>query len=275
MLAAGARGAVGVDPQVGVVDLDLDALVDERPDVDLGEAGVAARRGVEGRDPDQPVDAALGGEQPVGVLAPGDEGRRLEARLLPRRGLLHLDLEAAPLGPAQVHAQQDLRPVLGVGPPRPGVDRDDGVAGVVLAAEQARLFELGQASLDRGQLGRQLGRHLLVLGGHLGQLAEVGDLGLELAEGLQLALGAGVRGRGAGRGLLVVPEARPLHLGLEPLDLGLERRGVKGSPRAGTAARGQRPAAGLRTRSVRRRPWPEVTGAGRRPGIARRGSWRR
>ena len=108
--------------QVGVVDLDLDPLVDQRPDVDLGEAGVAARRGVEGRDPHQPVDAALGGEQPVGVLAAGDEGRRLEARLLPRRGLLHLDLEAAPLGPAQVHAQQDLRPVLGVGAAGAGVD---------------------------------------------------------------------------------------------------------------------------------------------------------
>ena len=131
VLAAGARGAVGVDPQVGVVDLDLDPLVDQRPDVDLGEAGVAARRGVEGRDPHQPVDAALGGEETVGVLAAGDEGGRLEAGLLPRRGLLHLDLEAAALGPAQVHAQEDLRPVLGVGAAGAGVDRDHGVAGVV------------------------------------------------------------------------------------------------------------------------------------------------
>ena len=130
--------------QVVVVDLDLDALVDQRADVELGEAGVAARRGVEGRDPHQPVDAALGGEEAVGVLAAGDEGRRLEPRLLPRRGLLHLDLEAAPLGPAQVHPQQHLGPVLGVGAAGAGVDGDDGVAGVVLAAEQARLFELGR-----------------------------------------------------------------------------------------------------------------------------------
>ena len=228
-------------------------------DVDLGEAGVAAGRGVEGGDADQPVDAALGGEEAVGVLAAGDEGRRLEAGLLPRRGLLHLHLEAAPLGPAQVHAQEDLRPVLGVGPPRPGMDGDDRVAGVVLAAEQARLFELRQAPLDRGQLGAQLGRHLLVLGGHLGQLAEVGDLGLQIAERLQLALGAGVGGGDARRRFLVVPEAGPLHLGLQALDLGFERRGVKGSPRAGTAARGRRPGARLRTRSARRRPWPEIT----------------
>ena len=77
-------------------------------------------------------------------------------------------------------------------PPAPAWTRDDGVAGVVLAAEEARLFELGEAPLDRGQLGRQLRRHLLVLGGHLRQLVEVGDLGLELAEALQLALGARV-----------------------------------------------------------------------------------
>ena len=242
--------------QVGVVDLDLDAFVDQRADVELGEAGVAPGRGVEGGDPHQAVDAALGGEEPVGVLAAGDEGGRLEAGLLPRRGLLHLDLEAAALGPAQVHAQQHLRPVLGVGAAGAGVDGDDGVAGVVLTAEQPRLFQLVQPPLDRGQLGRQLARHLLVLGRHLGQLVEVAGLRLELAEGLQLALGAGVRGRGAGRGVLVIPEAGALHLLLQPLGLCFERSRVKGSPRAGTAARGSRPAARARNRFARPRPWP-------------------
>ena len=158
VLAARSRGAVGVDPQLGVVDLDRDVLVDHRPDVDLGEARVAAGGGVEGRDPDQPVDAALGGEEAVGVLAAGDEGRRLQPRLLAGRCLLHLDLEAAPLRPAQVHPQQDLGPVLGVGAAGAGVDGDHRVAGVVLAAEQARLFELGEALLDRADLGRELAR---------------------------------------------------------------------------------------------------------------------
>ena len=37
-----------------------------------------------GEMPHQPVDALLGREQPVGVLAAGDEGRRLDAGLLPR-----------------------------------------------------------------------------------------------------------------------------------------------------------------------------------------------
>ena len=190
-------------------------LLDQRPDVDLGEAGVAAPGGVEGADPDQAVDAALGGEEAVGVLAAGDEGRRLQPGLLPRRGLGHLDVEAAPFGPAQVHAQEDLGPVLGVGAAGAGVDGDDRVAGVVLAAEEARLFELGQPRLDRRQLPLEFALDLVVFLGQLGEVTEFGDVGLEPAEHLQAALGAGVDGGGAGGGLLVVPEAGGAHLLLE------------------------------------------------------------
>ena len=215
--------------------------VDQRADVDLGEAGVAARGGVEGRDPDQPVDAALGGEEAVGVLAAGDEGRRLQARLLPRRGLLHLDLEAAPLGPAQVHPQQDLGPVLGVGAAGAGVDGDDGVAGVVLAAEQPRLLELGQAALDRAEL-RARARRPSPRPRRPSRPARRGRRRRTRARGT--SPGGAARGRARPRSCAAVSwsSQKPgsLHLLLEALYLGLERSRVKGSPRAGTAARGQR-----------------------------------
>ena len=172
-----------------------------------GERGVAARLGVERRDPDQPVDAALGGEQAVGVLAVGDEGRRLDPRLLAGRRLLHLDLEAAALGPAQVHAQQHLGPVLRVGAAGAGADRDDGVAGVVLAAEQPRLLELASRASTESSWDVELARELLVVGGQLGELVEVGDVGLERAKRLEPPLAALVRRRGRGGPLLVVPEA--------------------------------------------------------------------
>jgi hypothetical protein len=219
VLAARSRGAVGVDAYVGVVDLHVHVLVDERPNVNLGEAGVTPRRGVEGRDPHQAVDAALGGEEPVCVLAPGDEGGRLQARLLPGGGLLHLHPEAALLRPAQVHAQKHLGPVLGVGAAGAGMNRDHGIAGVVPTAEQPRLLQLGEPTLDRVELVLQLGGHLVVLRRHHRQLVEVGDVGLELAEGLKAALRARVAGRDIGRRRLVVPEAGALHLGLQALDL--------------------------------------------------------
>ena len=81
-------------------------------DVDFGKARVAAVGGVEGRESNQTVDATLGGEQPVRVLPPRDQRRRLETRLLAWRRLLELGLEATLLGPAQVHAKKHLLPIL-------------------------------------------------------------------------------------------------------------------------------------------------------------------
>ena len=200
------------------------------------------------------MNAALGGEQAVGVLTPGDEGRRLEAGLVAGGGLLHLDLEAAPLGPAQVHAQEHLGPVLRVGAAGPGADSDHGVACVVAAVEQARLLERPQPLLQRAKLGVELAGELGVVGRQLGELLEVRQVRLEGAKRLQPALGCGVR-RGRAGGLLgVVPEAGPLHLRLELLYLGRELGGVKGSPRAASGPRG--PPRAARTRSLVRRPRP-------------------
>ena len=60
VLAAGAARSVGVDPQVLLVDVDVDVVLDLGPDVDRGERRVAARRLVERRDAHQAVDAGLG-----------------------------------------------------------------------------------------------------------------------------------------------------------------------------------------------------------------------
>ena len=95
VLAAGAARAVGVDAEVGLVDLDVDVVGDERADDHLRERRVAPVRLVERREAHEPVHAALGLEDPVGVLALDGERRRLEARLLAGRGLDQLGLEPA------------------------------------------------------------------------------------------------------------------------------------------------------------------------------------
>jgi hypothetical protein len=83
VLAAGAGGAEGVDPAVGFLDLDLDAVVDHRVDPDGGEARVPAGVGIEGRDADQAVDAGLGLEPAVGVVALDEQRRALDAASSP------------------------------------------------------------------------------------------------------------------------------------------------------------------------------------------------
>ena len=82
VLPTGARGTVGVDLEIALVDLHVLHLVDQRGDLDEREARVASSRGVEGRDPHQAVDPLLGREQPVCVLAARDERRGLDPGLL-------------------------------------------------------------------------------------------------------------------------------------------------------------------------------------------------
>ena len=71
----------------------------------------------------------------------------------PGARLQQLDLEAAPLGPAHLHPQHHLGPVLGVGAAGAGVDRDERVAGVVAAGEQPLLLERLQARARREAIG--------------------------------------------------------------------------------------------------------------------------
>ena len=70
----------------------------------------------------------------------------LQPRFLALGRVQHFRLQTTLLRPAQVHPQQHLRPVLGLGPAGTGMDLEDGVRGVVLSGEQVRhLDRLGSS----------------------------------------------------------------------------------------------------------------------------------
>ena len=71
-------------------------------------------------------------------------------------------VEARALGPAQVHTEEHLGPVLRLGPAGAGVEHGDGVVVVELAAEQRRELELPQVRLEPAHRARELGLHLRV-----------------------------------------------------------------------------------------------------------------
>ena len=123
---------------------------------------MAAVRLVEWALPDEAVDATLGLEDPVDVLAAHGERGRLEACLLAGARLEQVGLEAAAFGPAQVHAEENLGPVLSVGPAGAGVDRDERVACVVLAREERVLLEAVELHAQRGDRGLDVGGHVAV-----------------------------------------------------------------------------------------------------------------
>ena len=93
-------GAIGVHPQIGRVDLDLDAVIDHRIDPDAGKAGLAAGGGVEGRDPDQAMHAGLGLQPAVGGMSGNLHGDRFDAGLFALAHFDDLRLVAAPFCPA-------------------------------------------------------------------------------------------------------------------------------------------------------------------------------
>ena len=82
------------------------------------------------------MDAALGAQPAVGAAAVDGHRRALEARLLALLLVDDLGLQPMPLGPAQVHPEEHLGPVGGLGAARAGADREDRAARVVLAREQ-------------------------------------------------------------------------------------------------------------------------------------------
>jgi len=173
------------------------------------------------------VHAPLRLEDPVGVLAGDRERRGLEAGLLAWGRLDQLLAEAAVARPAQVHAQEHLGPVLGVGAAGPGVDRDDGVAAVVVAPEERGFLEAAELAPQRHD--RRLDLVELVVRRDLEQLAEVRDLGRERVVAVEALRQTRVLGREPCRALLIVPEARGAHLLLERGDALAQAIRVKGN----------------------------------------------
>ena len=84
----------------------------------------------------------------------------------------------AALGPAQVHAQQHVGPVLGVGAALARLDLADGVVLVVLAGEQAAQLELVEVGAERRRARRSISaadRVVVLLAGQLGERLGVVD----------------------------------------------------------------------------------------------------
>ncbi len=97
---------------------------------------MAAARGIERRDPDQAVDPVFTAQIAVGIGACNPEGHRLDAGLLPVQKVQDLHVEFMALSPAGVHAKEETRPILGLGPSGTRMQGDDGIHGIVLAREE-------------------------------------------------------------------------------------------------------------------------------------------
>ena len=160
------------------------------------------------------MDAALGLEVTVGVVARHLERDRLDAGLV---AVEHVELahrKAHAFAEAGVHAVEHLRPVLRLGSARAGVEREDAVTAIVFAGHQRLQAKGFEILLEGGEVAADLLDGIVVVGllGELHQhLDVVGACGQAL-EVLQPALDtAGLRGDLL-RAVGVVPEAGRAHV---------------------------------------------------------------
>src|SRR5581483_1746650 len=181
VLSAGTARPVRIDAEVLVADLDLDLLLDVGKHEDRRERRLPPGIRVERRDADQAVDAGLGLRIAVRIRALDGERRALDARAFAGLLLEELGPEPAPLAPAEVHAEEHLGPVLRLEPAGAGMNLDDRVAGVVLAAEELPELELREAGFDLLDLRAELVQRVRIA--FLGELEE----DLRLVDALALA----------------------------------------------------------------------------------------
>ena len=157
VLAAGARRAVGIDPAVGLVDLNADFVVNVGINADRGKTGMAARVAVKRRNPHQTVNAGFRLEPAVCVVSADFDGCRLQPGNVAFRFLHIFHLILMRFRPAGIHSEQHFRPVLSLGAAAAGMNFEKGVVFVGFAGKQR--FQLAAAGfcLQLLQLGYDLG----------------------------------------------------------------------------------------------------------------------
>ena len=216
VLAAGTGRTVHLHLDVLGADVHLDGVVQLGHHFQRSKAGLAAGVGVKGRHAHQAVHAVLALEQAVGVGTLDHHGSALQAGFVAVLIVQHLHGHAVGHGPLVVHAVQHLGPVLCFGAAGTGVERQDGVAVVILAVQHGHQLQLVH-SLAHGVHGfLRLGDHggVVLLVQHLDhglgvivqalQLFKAGQLAFQVAhfvKHLLAQLGVIVKA-GAGHGVL-------------------------------------------------------------------------
>ena len=138
--------------------------------------------------------------------------------------------------------QQHPRPIARVGAARAGVDADDRVRAVGRSGEHALELELAQLLVERVDLRRRvlLGSLVLLLGGQLEVVGDVGELSVDLAQKRELGLDRGAGAQNGLRRLLVVPKAGLERLVVQLVELSFQLGVVKDAPLAPQSAFGGR-----------------------------------
>ena len=179
------------------------------------------------------MNARLALEISVSVVADHPQGGAADTGLVVAQLIHQLGLEAVPLGPTGVSAQQHLRPVARFGAARAGLNAEKGIAGILRPAEHRPQFEIVEPLFDAGQLGCQLLFQGGILIAQLGHCQQVARGRVKLFERLEQCVQGLQLFNDLLRPLGLVPEIRLGHAAVELIAQSVLGGDVKDCPEDG------------------------------------------
>ncbi|CCX38003.1 uncharacterized protein BN452_01915 [Clostridium sp. CAG:1013] len=152
LLSAGAAGAVHFHLNILGRNLHRVVQLHFRHDFQGSKRGLPSACRVKGRHTHQPVHTCLALQITVGVLSLHHDGSALQTSLVSVQVVQSLHFVAVTLRPAVVHAEQHLRPVLGLRAAGTGVEGQNSVILIVFPGEQSGQLHGSNLTPDRFDL---------------------------------------------------------------------------------------------------------------------------
>ncbi len=127
ILATGSAGATCLKLKIFWAYIDLYTIRQFRSHLYRGEARVSPFSGIEGGNPDQPVDSLFPGKETIGIRTLDHEGHALDPGFVILEKVENTGFHSVCFGPPEVKPENHLRPILGIEPPRSRVNRENSV----------------------------------------------------------------------------------------------------------------------------------------------------
>src|SRR6185369_13374521 len=221
MLPARPARSEGIDTKIGLDNFYFDIVGDLGKGENGSKRGVAAGIAVEGRYSYKTVNSSLGLEIAVGVFTGDGEGAALHAGLI--AGLIFGNLGSPPLAfaVAEIHPQEHLGPVLGLGPAGAGIYGK--VAGAAIVRSGEHPLEFGGNHLFFKLFIQFVSflksRLVLDLAAELDKHADIFSLTLQAVPARQYLFDHGSFAKDDLRPLIIIPETGCGDAGLYLLDI--------------------------------------------------------
>ena len=136
MLSAGTRGAIGIDPDIVRLDLDIIVLCKLRHHLTGDKRCLSLALRIKRADPDKAVYAVLRAKEAVGIGSVDLEVHGFDAGFIAVHQVHDIHGKALLICPSGIHTEQHGAPVTGLGAAGTRIQGDNGIVLIIGACQQ-------------------------------------------------------------------------------------------------------------------------------------------